>query len=72
MSLRALRRHQLEAVDLHELALQRRCDVVGYGLGTGAGIIGLDLNDRIIDGREIIDGELPVRREAGDEHRQRQ
>ena len=39
VALSALGSDQFESIDLHELALERRRDIVGDGLGTGAGIV---------------------------------
>src|SRR5205085_2999280 len=69
-TLRARRSNYLEAVDLHELTLERRRDIVGDGVGTRARITDRNLNDGIIDRRKIVDWQLPVGETAEENHRQ--
>ena len=51
--LTVVRGHQLQARDLHELALQRRGHIVGHRVRRSSRIVDLHLDDRIIDGRQI-------------------
>src|SRR4029453_1859710 len=61
-----------ETGNLQKLFLQRRGNVVGHRHRICAGIGTTHLNDRVIDGRKIVDGELVVGGEAGDDHGERQ
>ena len=60
MSLRVVGGHQLEAGNLHELAFQRRGDVIRHRLRRGARIIHLHLDHRVIDGRKIAHRQLEI------------
>ena len=72
VALGTLRGDELQSVDLHELALERRGDVVGDGLRAGAGIIRLHLNDGIIDGGQVVYRQTKVTENAEKNHRQGQ
>ena len=72
VALCAVARDDVEAGNLQKLFLQRRGDVVGYRCRVRAGIGAGNLNNGIIDCRQIIHSELSIGREAGDDHRQRQ
>ena len=63
-SLSALGSHHLQSVDLHELAFERRGDVVGNRIRTGARITHLHLDDRIVDGRQIVYRQLKITQHA--------
>ena len=65
----ALRRDDLEAGDLHELALERRRDVVGHRVRAGAGVVGLHLDDRVVHGGQVVHRQLPVAEDAEQHHR---
>ena len=54
--LRALRGDQLQPVDLHELPLERRGDVVRHRLGARARIGRVHLDDGVVHGRQVVDG----------------
>ena len=60
LSLSALRGHHLQAIDLHELALERRGDVVGNRVRTRARVTDLHLDDGIVHRRQIVHRELKV------------
>ena len=53
MALAIVGRNELQAWNLHELALQWRGYVVGHRLGRRAGIIYLHLDDRVVNSRQI-------------------
>ena len=57
-------RIELESRNLHELTLERRGDVVGHRLGRRAWIPHLNLDDRIVDSRQVVDREAPVGQHA--------
>ena len=67
-SLTAARGHQLESRNLHELTLERRGDVVGHRLGRCAGIPHLNLDDRIVDSRQVVDRQAPVGQHTKQDH----
>ncbi len=69
MSLGALGDHQLKPVDLHELALERRSDVVRHSIGASARIDRLNLNDGIIHRRQIVDRKAQVTENSEENHR---
>ncbi len=69
ISLRALARDNVEPWNLQELFLQRRGDVVRHGGRIRAGVRTRDLDNRIIDRRQIVDRELAVSGDAGDDDR---
>jgi hypothetical protein len=54
VSLAAVRSDQLKAGNLHELALERRGDIVRHRFGRGAGVAHLHLNDGIVDSGQVI------------------
>ena len=54
VALAAVGGHQLQAGNLHELALQRRGDVVGHRLRRRARIVHLHLDHRIVHRRQIV------------------
>ena len=56
--------HLLQAGDLAELALERTGDGLRHDVGAGAGIVGLDLDDRVVDLRQRGDRQLQLRDEA--------
>src|SRR5262249_25830876 len=64
VSLRALAGDQLQPVDLHELPLQRGGHVGGHRLGAGSGIVDVDLDHRVVDGRQVVDRKLEVAEDA--------
>jgi hypothetical protein len=72
MALRALRGNEFKAVDLHELPLERRGDVVGYRVRARAGIIRLHGNHRIVHDGQIVDRETQVSEDAEDDYGHRQ
>ena len=72
MPLGTLGRHQLQSVDLHELPLERRGDIIGHGLGTRARIIGLDLDNRVVNRRQIVYRQTKVTENAEQNRRQSQ
>jgi len=60
VALRIVRGHQLEAGNLHELALQRRGDVVRHSLWRRAGIVHLHLDHRVIHRGQVAYRQLKV------------
>jgi hypothetical protein len=50
--------HLLQARDLAELALERTGDRLRHDVGAGAGVVGLDLDDRVVDLRQRGDRKL--------------
>ena len=66
-ALAAAGRDEHESRDLHELPLERRGHVGGHRLRSCAGITGLDLNDGIVDRRQIADRQPEVRVDAEDD-----
>ena len=72
VSLAVVGGHQLEAGNLHELALERRGHVVGHRLGRGARIVHLHLDHRIIDRRQIVHRQLKIGQHSEQNDRDRQ
>ena len=72
VALRALRGHQFEPVDLHELPFERRGDVVGDGVGARSGIIRLHRNHRVVHHRQIVDREAQITQHAENDDGNRQ
>src|SRR5262249_23661775 len=72
VSLRTLRSDKLKSINLHELTLKRRGDVVGHRVRTGAGIIGLHLDHWIVHGGQIIHRKPKVGEHAKEDHSDRQ
>ena len=70
VALRAIAGDDVEAGDLQKLFFQRRGDIIGHRGGIRAGVGTGDLNYRVIDGGQIVDGELPISGEARDDHGQ--
>ena len=68
VALRALRGHQLQSVDLHELPLERRGDIVGDGVRARARIICLHGNDRIVHHRQIVHRKAQITEHAENDH----
>ena len=66
---RTRRGHRLQRRDLAELALQRRGDQRGDGVGIGAGQLRRDLDGREIDLRQRRDRQPPVAERAAQHHR---
>src|SRR5262249_55248739 len=54
VTLRAARGDELQSIDLHKLALQRRGDIIRHCVGARARVVHLHLNNRIIDSRKVV------------------
>jgi hypothetical protein len=72
VALCALRGHQFEPVDLHELPLERSGDVVGDGVRACSGIIRLHGNHRVVHHRQIVDRKAQITQHAENNDRNRQ
>jgi len=72
IALRARARDDVEAGYLQKLFFERRRDVVRHRHRIRARIRTRDLDDRIIDRGQIVDGEFVVSGNAGNDDRQRQ
>ena len=60
MTLTAVRGHDLEARDLHELTLERRRDAVRHRLWRRAGVAHADLDNRVVDRGQIVHRQVEV------------
>ena len=60
MSLAVVRSYQLQSRNLHELALQRGGHIVGHRIRRRSRVVDLYLDDRIINGRQIADGQPEI------------
>src|SRR5918996_9350 len=69
-ALSTLRRYDLEPVDLHELALEWRGNVVGNRVRACARITNHHLDNGIVDRRKIVNRELEITQHAEEDHRQ--
>ena len=69
MSLAIVGGHQLQAGNLHELAFERRGNIVRHGFRSRAGIIYLHLDDGIVDGRKVTYRQAKVSRHSEQNHR---
>ena len=70
--LRALARDDVEPGNLEKLFFERRRDVVRHRRRIRAGIGASDVDDRIIDRGQIVDGKFSVCRNARDDDRKRE
>src|SRR5204862_5006753 len=59
----------LEPVDLHELPLERRRDIVRDGLGRGARVVRVHLDDRVVHRGQVVDRQRAVGDHAENDHR---
>jgi hypothetical protein len=60
VSLVALGRYEFQPGNLYELALERRGDIVGHGVGTRARVVHLHLDDRVVHSWQVVHWQLPI------------
>ena len=64
----ALRGHELQSVDLHELPLERRGDVVGHRVRAGPRVVRLNLDHGVVHRRQVVHGELQIAEHPEEDH----